>query len=128
MAVKAFALATPNGDPATLGGLLPANMAMWTWPTCANGDTGAPALVGDYADLCAQFDGTFGAGGTVVLQGSNDGASWFTLTDVQQAAISKTAAALEQVAECPLYIRPAVTAGDGTTSINVRLIGRRGRI
>jgi hypothetical protein len=28
----------------------------------------------------------------------------------------------------PFYIRPSITAGDGTTAINVRLFGRRGRI
>lgn len=101
-----------------------------TWTGLLNGDTGAAVSLAEFADKSIQFSGTFGAGGTIVLQGSNDLTSptnWFTLTDPQTSAISKTAAALEQVIEQTVWVRPSVTAGDGTTSLTARLLCRRGR-
>lgn len=88
-----------------------------TWTGLLNGDDGAPYEGGDWGDRTVQFAGTFGAGGTIVLEGSNDGTTYFTLTDPQSTAISKTAAGLEQVVELPRYMRPRVTAGDGSTSL-----------
>jgi hypothetical protein len=102
-------------------------VATWTGLTFATTDDGQPFETGDFADSCVQIGGTFGAGGTVVFEGSNDGVTYFTLNDVQAAAISKTAAAIEQVAEAPRYVRPRVTAGDGTTSLTVVFYARRGR-
>lgn len=118
-------MATVNATVADISKDGSAKSITWTPLTTANAD-GAPANWIEYADRCIQFTGTFGAGGTIVLQGSNDGTNWFTLTDAQTAAISKTAAALEQVVELPLYVRPFVSAGDGTTSLTAVLVMRRG--
>jgi len=104
-----------------------ANAQQATWAALANGDDGNPLEVQDDNDHCVQFIGTFGAGGTIVWQGSNNGTNWETLTDAQGLAISKTAAALEQVVEAPRYVRPNVTGGDGTTAITCILIARRSR-
>jgi hypothetical protein len=79
----------------------------------------------DFIERCVTVHGTFGAGGSITIQGSNDGTNWFALTDPQGNALTKTAAAIEQVLESPLYIRPLVTAGDGTTSLTVILLCRR---
>jgi hypothetical protein len=96
------------------------------WLLLLNGDSGSPAGLPSFADRTVHIDGTFGAGGTVVLEGSNNsGASWMTLTDTLGAAISRTAESLKTITEAPALIRPRVTAGDGTTSINVRLVVRR---
>lgn len=95
------------------------------WTGLLNGDTGAAVELVDYADKTVTITGTFGTGGTLVLQGSNDGTNWFSLTDPQANAISKTAAAMEIVLEAPRYIRPNVTAGDGTTSLTVQMCCRR---
>ncbi|SOD41322.1 hypothetical protein [Nitrosovibrio sp. Nv4] len=103
------------------------NTSTITWTGLANGDTGAPLVSFDHADMSAQVDGTFGVGGSVTLQGSNDGANWYALTDPQGNAITKTAAGLEQATEIVKYVRPSVTAGDGTTSLTVVLFMRRGR-
>lgn len=99
-------------------------IAMITWDNLANGDQGDWVDISKYTDLTIQFDGTFGIGGTIRLEGSNDANSAFTLTDPQDNSISVTAAALEQVLENPRFVRPNVTAGDGTTSLNARLKGR----
>lgn len=66
-----------------------------------------------------QVSGTWGAGGALVIEGSNDGTNYFTLTDQANAALTLSANALKTVRDTPLYIRPRVTGGDGTTSLTV---------
>lgn len=102
---------------------LPAAIIGWT--TLANGDTGDPVEMVDYPDKTVTITGTFGVGGSITLQGSNNNSDWFALTDPQGNAITKTAAAMELVLECPRYIRPNVTAGDGTTALVVQILCRR---
>ena len=100
--------------------------AIYTWLllTTANAD-GQPAQYQGVGDRVIQITGTFGAGGTVVLQGSTDGTNWYGLKNPSNTAISFTAPGLSAVLEnCP-YIRPFVSAGDGTTAITAQLAVRR---
>lgn len=99
---------------------------MFLWDGLLNGDTGAPLSLPDYADLTVTVEGTFGVGGSITLQGSNDGTNYYALTDPQGNAITKTAAGIEAVTETPRYFRPNVTAGDGTTDLECRILARRG--
>lgn len=94
---------------------------VWTPLTTTNVD-GNPFTVGYYKDRSVQVSGTFGAGGTCVIQGSMDGTNYYTLTDPQGNALSFTSAKIEAVSELVLYIRPYITAGDGTTSLTVSMI------
>jgi hypothetical protein len=103
------------------------NAILVTWSGLQNGDTGAPMQEPEFSDRTVQIGGTFGAGGSVTLQGSNDGTNWAALTDPQGNAITKTVGAIETIAECPRYVRPNVTAGDGTTALVVAMWARRGR-
>lgn len=96
-----------------------------TWTGLLNTDTGSAIELVDYPDKTVTITGTFGTGGTLVMQGSNDGTNWFSLTDPQANAISKTAAAMEAILEAPRYMRPNVTAGDGSTSLTVQVCCRR---
>lgn len=96
-----------------------------TWTPLANGDSGSPLEMAGAADRSAQITGTFGTGGTIVLEGSNDGTNYVTLTDPQGNAISKTAAGIEQIEEITRYVRPRVTGGDGTTALTVTMLARR---
>lgn len=119
MATKTIAVTErPNGN---------VNANLVEWLLLANGDDGQPYEGADWADRTVQIDGTFGAAGSVTLLGSVDGANYFALTDPQGNAITKTAAGLEVIEEAPRFMKPSVTAGDGTTSLNVRLWIRRGR-
>lgn len=102
--VQWLALTTTNADGLPIGGL--------------EGALSVPRL----SDKTVQISGTFGIGGSLTLQGSNDGTNWFPLTDPQGNAITKTAAALETVTENPVFIRPFITAGDGSTDLNVYLV------
>lgn len=96
-----------------------------TWSGLDSDDSGAPVELIDYADRTATITGTFGVGGSITIQGSNDGANWFAITDPQGNAVTKTAAAMEVLVEAPRYFRPLVTAGDGTTSLTVQVLCRR---
>lgn len=92
------------------------------WETLTNGDTGRPLLCPHFADKSVQVTGTFGSGGTVILEGSNDGTNWETLNDPQGTAISLTVAGMYQVLENTKMVRPSVTAGDGATDLDVTMI------
>lgn len=92
------------------------------WTTLANGDDGTPMEMPGAADRSVQFTGTFGSGGTIQIEGSNDGSNYNVLTDPQGNNISKTSASIEQVVELTRYIRPRVTAGDGTTNLTCTML------
>jgi hypothetical protein len=86
-------------------------------------DTGTAIEMPQLSDRSVQFSGTFGTA-TVILQGSNNGTDWVTLADGQGNAISKTAAAIEQIAEFTRYIRPNTSGGGGGVVIAVTVFGR----
>lgn len=119
-----MAVRTPTVTPAPNGNT---NGILYVWTGLLNGDTGTPVEGVDFADQTVQVGGTFGVGGSVTLEGSNDNATFFALTDPQGNAITKTGAALEVIEEAPRYVRPNVTAGDGSTSLTVTIWARRGR-
>lgn len=100
---------------------------LFVWANMADGDTGQPVEAAGHVNKTAQIAGTFGVGGTCVVQGSNNGTTYDSMTDPQGNAISKTAAATEIVAESTRYIRPNITAGDVTTSITVSMLMQRAR-
>jgi hypothetical protein len=96
----------------------------WTPLTTTNAD-GAPIAYAGAGGRTVQVNGTLGAGGTLIVEGSNDGTNWYQLSDLGGTAISFTAAGLKGIREEPLYVRPRVTAGDGTTSLTAVLAVRR---
>jgi hypothetical protein len=103
------------------------DFAVATYTSMANGDTGAPLGQHDFIDRVIQFAGTWGSGGTAVWEGSNDGVNWQTLVDPNGNAISLTANGMKQCAYTPVYSRPHMTAGDGTTAIVCTVSLRRFR-
>jgi hypothetical protein len=87
-----------------------------TWVAVPNGNQG-DAAGGPYVTASFVATGTFGAGGSIRLEGSNDGTNWFALSPTALTAAGIFAAL--GAAEHPRFIRPNVTAGDGTTAITV---------
>lgn len=75
----------------------------------------------NHSDRSIHVTGTFG-GGTVKLYGSNDGTNWVALSNPQGDELSFTSAGLEAVLELTQYVRPTVTAGDGTTNLTVTMV------
>ena len=117
-------MATRNGvmtDVSELG-----TVKLATWSGLLNGDDGSPAQWCDFADRCIQVTGTFGTGGSLTVEGSNDGAVFSALADPQGNALAFTSAKIEQALELPRYVRPRVTAGDGTTNLVCTILMRRG--
>lgn len=95
----------------------------YQWSGLSNGDAGTPVRVGNAPQRSVQVTGTFGTGGTVVIEGSNDGGSnWHTLTDPQGNDLSFDAAGLAAIQESTQSIRPNVTAGDSGTDLSVSLV------
>lgn len=97
--------------------------AVATWAAMGAGDSGEAFSYSAHGDRSVQITGTFG-GTTVTIEGSNDGTSWFVLTDPANAAISKTSAALVAITEATRYIRPKATGGAGV-AVDVALFVRR---
>ena len=94
--------------------------ATWTGLLQSSSDVGEALEYPHMSDKTVQLSGTLGTGGAITMQGSNDGTNWASLTDPQGNAIVLSAiGAMEQIMECPRYIRPNVTAGNGTTNLTV---------
>lgn len=87
-----------------------------TWGPMANGDVGQGWRLAPFLSAWFTATGTWGAGGSVQLEGSNDGTNWFKLSPAALTAAGSFALAVN---EHPVFIRPNVTAGDGTTAITV---------
>lgn len=102
------------------------NAHVITWASMAGADTGTACEMPGSAIRSVQISGTFDAA-TVVVQGSNDGSNYVTLTDPQGNPISKTTASIEAIEEVTRYIRPSTSGGGVNSSITVSLlVVRRG--
>ena len=97
----------------------------WNLLTTTDADGAGVGSVGS-GDRTVQVTGTFGVAGTIIFEGSLEQVpvNWFPLRDPTSTAISFTAAGGRSVLENVLWIRPRVTGGDGTTSLDVRLLLR----
>lgn len=119
MATRAATISNPTKDQWDDG------VQLVTWTGLLNGDDGAPIELPTHSDRSVQVVGTFGAGGSLSVEGSNDGTNYATLNTPASVALAITAAGIKAVLELPRYIRPRVTAGDGTTSLTAVLLVRR---
>lgn len=94
-----------------------------------NGDDSLSIQEAETGDRTVQITGTFGAGGTVIVEGSLDPlqspTNWFPLKNLSGVAISITGAGLSAVLENVSHLRFRVTAGDGTTSLTGTVLIRR---
>ncbi len=93
------------------------------WETLTNVNTeGAPYKRTGHADRSVQVSGTFN-GATCSIVGSNDGTTYFNLTDPQGNAITFTSAdRMEQIMEVCLYIKPLLTGAGASTDLDVTII------
>ncbi len=98
-----------------------------TWTNLSEADT-ASAWDGGvmYPNKSAQVEGLTD-GDTVVIEGSNDEASYLTLTDKQGGDMSfLTSDGLKTIEENTRLTRPRVSAGTGV-SADITIIASRGR-
>ncbi len=96
---------------------------MILWETIGDDDSGAPVEMPGAADKTVTMVGTW-ASATLTMQGSNDNANWFSLTDPQGNAIALTADGMEVIMENPRYIRVLEAGGSGTVDVDVHCLAR----
>lgn len=96
-----------------------------TWTPAANGETSDEVAGSNFIGAALQVYGTFGAGGTILLEGSNDGVVYATLDDFNGDPVSITAASIVYLSQTPVFVRMRVSAGDVTTSLTAILLLRR---
>ena len=120
-----MAIIQPVIEEQLFGSTSPNGSARITWGPMTNGDVGYPARYHSHSDRSVQVVGTFGAGGNVAVQGSLDEVNFSTLNDPQGSPVNLTATSIRAMAEMSTVIRPAITAGDATTSLTVTMIMRR---
>ncbi len=93
------------------------------WTGLANGDTGQPVQLPHSPDKSVQIYGTFGSGGSVTLEGSNDlladTPTYGTLHTNDLSTLTFGAAGIACIIENTNLIRPNVTAGDETTELTI---------
>lgn len=103
------------------------HVIQWTPLTQTGLDTGQAYDDFGNTDRSIQLNGVLGAAGACVIEGSNDNVNYFLLKDQGGAAMTLTALGIYgfQPGLLPRFIRPRITAGDGTTSLTVILLARR---
>jgi len=115
-------MATVNPTPVRLRNGSAAPAIVVTWANIGDSDTCTAYDTGGFSGRSVQVSGTFGSA-TIVLQGSNDGSNYVTLTDPQGNAISKTSAAFEQIEEMTRYLKPGTSGGtNSNTTVTVFLV------
>jgi hypothetical protein len=121
MATRIVVSTTPNQNQSA--------HVLHTWSGLLNADDGSPVDVSLFRGATLQVTGVFGAGGSMAMDGSNDGgATWFPLNadSGTPAPIAVTAAGSAVLQTTALrQVRPRVTAGDGTTNLVARLYAAR---
>jgi hypothetical protein len=85
-------------------------------------DVGEALFVPRHMEKTVQLVGTIGIAGECTIEGSLGGSVWATLNDPQANALVMTEAKIETIMESVYKIRPHITAGDGTTLLDVYLL------
>ncbi|MFZ1905207.1 MAG: hypothetical protein WAU56_07430 [Steroidobacteraceae bacterium] len=115
------------GAPAAIFPMAPvievgADQRVWlfTWAALINGAVGLPIGANGpipFRSAFFQATGTFGADGSVQIEGSNDNVNWYALSP---AALTEAGVFTSLgVQEHPAYLRPHVTAGDSSTALTI---------
>lgn len=94
------------------------------WAGLALNDTGKPFIFPRHTDRTVSCKGTYGVGGTCVIEGDLEipPTSYAAVNDPQGNPIIFTVYKNKAILENATNIRPRVSAGDGTTSLDVYLL------
>lgn len=80
------------------------------WEGLTEADVGQAVRKPARADVCVHVKGTFG-GGNVPIEGSNDGVTYITLSDLSGAALEFTTEGINTVRDNVEFIRPGSPTG-----------------
>ena len=89
-----------------------------TWESLAANETGDANEMPGSSDRSVTISGTL-SGATVIVEGSNNGTDYFTLTDPQGNPISFTSTKLKAISEITAFTRPRINGGDGLTNVRI---------
>ncbi len=107
-------------------GKLMKGVHQFSWIAMGDDDVGAPLSDAHggpvFSDKTVALTGTW-LSATIVIQGSNDNVTWFTLADPQGNVLSFGSDGMETILENPRYIRPKSSGGSGT-DVDVIIVGR----
>jgi hypothetical protein len=92
------------------------------WESLLTGETGDMASLSKWPVKSIQISGTAGAGGSINVQGSNDGTNWASLQDALGNGLATAAPGIYSIEQNTKFIRPAVVSGDGTTDLKVVIV------
>lgn len=126
MATVDYTLTNEQGDPVLGSGV----SHTFSWTLTSTNTDGKPIRIGsNVVDITFQINGTFG-GATVAIEGTNDTTNWLTHEDVENNAMSYTAAPTALVAprELGRRIRPNLTTAGSGASIVVTATLRIARV
>lgn len=108
------------------------NVRVVTWGTDAapmqNGDVGRPYTGANFSDCGYHLWGTYGVGGTVQIQGTDETAlapaHWEVTVNPAYEDLTLTSAKRKKdvILTRSIQMRPEVTAGDGDTAFVVKLV------
>lgn len=100
------------------------DVAVTTWDGMVADDDGAPERLAVYSDRSIQVSGEFG-GASVTIGGSNDGITYHALHGTDGEELVLLTGGLRQIVELPIFIKPRVFGGDGSTLLKVVMSGRK---
>ena len=95
-----------------------------TWILTTADATGDAISFPGASDRTVQFVAATAGSATVILEGSMDDVTYFTLTDGQGNAISFTTSGGEMVAENVLFYRPRLSVGGSGADWTARMLSR----
>ena len=97
-----------------------------TYTALASGDTCTAEYMPGLTDKTVQVTGTTGSGGTITIEGCNDGTNFVTLHDVFGNSLAAIVpGTVYQINEAAAWVNVVVNSGDGTTALNVILAGKK---
>ncbi len=101
----------------------PPAVSMFAWEHLRKLENGERLDASAYATIGLQIEGEFG-GGTVDIEGSNDGVHWHAMIDTQDNHMKFSYPGMADVGQTSRYLRPVVAGGDETTDVTVLALCR----
>lgn len=102
------------------------SVVICTWDGLAiSGDVGAPINFSAWSSKTFVVSGTFTGAPTILIEGSNDGITWVSLSNRQGTAMSFTAASMNTSQDRPVFVRPRLSAGSGGAAVKVAVACHR---
>jgi hypothetical protein len=119
---------TPQPSQVKVGVMKRGHKFLWETLTTTN-PTGIGIKNPIQADKTVQVTGTFGGSASIAIQGSNDSTdgsdgTWFSLEGPGDSVLAFTAAGGDVIKENPIWMRPLLSSGNGSTDLDVFIFSR----